>query len=91
MLTGYSYQLWNGKKVVGTCWFPRPLQGAFVVIPEESMLKVRYARKKPTEIKFPLQWRLVKQTHNSQTFELFVCVQKKSARQIEVLKKFGGY
>jgi len=88
MATSYSYELWDGKKVVGHFNASFPLCGAHVVVPEVSTLKQRYGTR-VKYIKVPMATRVVSDNGVDRLIRLVLDVRKKSNRQIRVLIERG--
>lgn len=89
MITGYEYELWNGKEVVGKVYSDYPMYlvvGEFLEVPEVSMLKQKYDCKVKT-VKFKIIYRLF-ETHRDITSRLCIDVRRKSKRQIDLLKAY---
>jgi hypothetical protein len=86
MNTGYSYELWNGKAVVGHFNTFTPLYGKFLVIPSIPLLKQPYG-KKIVEVCVPVTTRFVSDDGVDIVVRRVLDVRKKSKKQIEILKK----
>ena len=86
MIVGYNYELWDGKKVVGTINVPYTFFGREALFFDSSILKQKY-RKKYKIIKVPLTQRIVSRTATDVTYRTCLDVKRKSKRQIEVIKR----
>lgn len=86
MPTVYFYNIWNGKKVVGTYITNRQIHGKFLFIQPVPLLKQLYFKVyKPK--KFKLISVLVKKTYNQTTFETMIDVKGLRKREYEILLK----
>lgn len=84
MSTNYTYELWNGTKVVGHYTSPYKLSGKFLTISELSTLKQPYNKKLSTNT-FNLTFRLLPSDGISFTYRTVIDVRRKSVRQIKLL------
>lgn len=85
MITGYSYDLWNGKEVVGKYHSMFPIKGQFLIIPEETEFKRSY-RKKYRQHKFIMSSLVIHDDGVSFTVKRVIDVRRKSKRQINLLR-----
>jgi hypothetical protein len=85
MITGYSYEVWSGKKCLGTLYSGSPLNGASVQIPEVSEFKRPY-NQKPKWITLPISSRVVYDNGVDLLVRTILCAKGKSARQISLLR-----
>ncbi len=88
MVTGYNYELWNGREVVGVYNSMSPLFGDYLVVPQLSIYKQPYNRKMKLD-KFNLEARYIKVSHSDTLIRIVIDVRRKSKRQIERLCKGG--
>lgn len=88
MITGYSYDLWDGEKVIGKHWVLFKIWGKALIVPELSPLKQPYNRK-PKEIRIPLIYREVYNDGVEIHYRITLDVSRKSDRQIAILLKRG--
>lgn len=89
MITGYEYELWNGKEVVGKVYSDCPIfliAGEFIEFPEKPILKQVYGRKIKT-VKFKIMLRTF-ETYRDITSRVCIDVRHKSKRQIDLLKRY---
>lgn len=89
MNTGYEYELWNGKEVVGKVYADYPMSlasGDFLEIPEVPIFKQKYGCKVKT-VRFKLRCRTI-ESYRDITYRLCIDVRRKSKRQIDLLKKY---
>lgn len=88
MSTGYYYNLWNGKEIIGTCYVELfPLNVKEFHLPTMSILKEKYRNsQKITTIKIPLVDVVVEEKYNSYKVERMLDIRRKSKRQIEIIK-----
>lgn len=86
MINGYSYKLWNGKKVIGIKTLFFKLQGLHIVFPSIPLFKQSYF-KKVEEIKVPIVYKEVSDNGVQIVLERMLDVSKKSKRQIRILLK----
>lgn len=89
MIRTYQYELWNGKKVVGTYTTPYRLMGLHTLVSEHSTLKQFY-RQKLKVIKVPIITRIILDDGVDITVRRCLDVRRKSKRQLELLIKGGG-
>lgn len=86
MITGYAYELWNGKEVVGHFHSLTKIYGRSLVVPETGMFKRSYFRKHP-QIEVPIITRVISDNGIDVHYRICLDVRKKSKRQIEILKR----
>ncbi len=84
MITGYSYDVWNGKEVIGHYFSMFRLSGTHIVIPAVSPFKESYFRK-PEMIKIPLIPRMIYDDGVEIRYRITMDVRKKSKRQINII------
>lgn len=84
MVRIYSYELWNGKSVLGYYSTLFIIMGKSITIYEESALKQIYGQKMKI-IEVPLTIRCVKNDGIECTYRTVLDVRKKSKRQINIL------
>lgn len=89
MMTVYSYELWNGKEVVGRINLRFHLSGNNIIIPETFLFKKPYDQKFKT-INLPVITRFIETTHEDMVYRTVFDVRHKSKRQIDILKRFNG-
>lgn len=87
MITGFKYELWDGKKVVGyyTCLYPLNIVGRYMVFHMISTFKQKYNKQYET-ITVPITTRLISDNGIDYTIRRALDVRKKSKRQINLLK-----
>lgn len=90
MVTGYTYELWDGKEVIGHFFSLHQIYGLYLVVPTVSTLKQSYY-KKSEEIKVPILHRVIYDNGVDITIRKVLDVRKKSKRQIEILKQGNKY
>ena len=83
----YTYELWNGKKVVGTVTMFTEACGKYMIFCEQSILKQMYSRK-TKEIKVPIAYRFISDDGVDHVMRKVLDVRKKSKRQIEIIKGY---
>lgn len=84
MITGYSYDVWDGRSVVGQYWSLHQIQGEYLELCEVPTLKQVYGRKIKT-IKIPI---VCVESFNDGVefrFRFSLDVRKKSKRQIKII------
>jgi len=84
MTLPYEFELWNGKKVVGTYKTFSRLYGKILVVPTIHFLKQKYSSKL-AEIRVPIIYRVIYKDHRDTTIRQCLDVRKKSKRQIKIL------
>lgn len=84
MILGYDYDLWDGKKVIGTMHSFFALKGGSISMPEVSALKQSYYAE-PKTISCPIFIRTVSDDGVTITAKRTIDVRKKSKRQIKIL------
>ena len=82
----FEYELWNGKKVVGTVGSSHPFYGNYVLFPELAMFKQPY-NQKPKQIKVPIIRRLISDDGINIHFRVCLDVRRKSKRQIKIISE----
>ena len=87
MLTGYTYELWNGKKVVGHKTTMYPLLAEKFRQLEVSIFEQKYGQT-PREIIVSISRRLLTDNGVDITYRRILDVSRKSKRQIKILKNF---
>lgn len=85
MSTIYSYELWNGKEVVGYFNALFRVQGTHVIIPTISEYKREYGRT-CEKIKVPISSRVLYYNGIDTYTRIVLDVRKKSQRQIDIIK-----
>lgn len=85
MITGYKYELWDGKKVIGYHQSFSLYSGKYLVIPELSEFKRPYNRKLK-EFKVPIIMRIVSNSGIDVHLRTVLDVRRKSRRQIKILE-----
>lgn len=86
MIRTYSYELWDGKKVVGHYNSISQMRGKVLLVPEVSMFKQPYGTKERI-IEVPVLVREVANDGVDVTFRICLDVRRKSKRQIEIITK----
>lgn len=86
MITGYTYELWNGKDAVGTYTSMTPLMGHFIQVPYLSSFKQKTNRKIQI-VTCRIGIRKISDNGVDRTYRTFIDVRRKSMRQIEILKQ----
>lgn len=90
MVVGYTYELWDGKKVVGTVTLHRPLlMGHAVDFPVYSTFKQRYNGPYKT-IRVPIVYRTVEDNGIDIVLRKVLDVKRKSKEQIALIMKNRG-
>lgn len=91
MPTTYSYEIWDGKQVLGHFVSLHLMRGKSVFSQETSILKASYGRKLKT-IEIPITIRIVFDDGIDTMTRVVLDVRRKSKRQIDILKSnsFGG-
>lgn len=84
MNTGYRYELWNGKEVVGYYHSPSRLFGKKLIIAAVSELKAVYG-KTYEQITVPIVHRTITSSHSDITIRQVLDVRKKSPRQLDLI------
>ena len=84
MPESYVYELWNGKKVIGTVNFFGPILGTKAVFPTISEFKRQYGRNYET-IEVPLMYLSQSISYREYSVKTVLDVRKKSKRQIKLL------
>lgn len=84
MPTVYTYELWNGKEVVGHYCSSTRLIGLHVVIPYVTALKSAYGRRIKTVI-VPVMHRVLPSSGVDYCVRPVLDVRRKSARQIKII------
>lgn len=84
MFVGYTYEVWNGKKVIGRYNISSSILGRFLIVPEVSIFKQSYY-KKATYIRVPVIYQFVSDNGIEVTYKRVLDVRKKSKRQIKIL------
>jgi hypothetical protein len=85
VITGYSYELWDGEKVLGHYQSLFPIYSNHLVVPELTTLKQPYS-KKVRQIKVPVTSRIISDTKVDIHIRIVLDVRRKSKRQIQILK-----
>ena len=84
MITGYTYELWNGKKAIGTWTSLSPIIGKYVTFPTISELKREYGRHYET-IEVPIMYRVINDNGVDYIVRRCLDVRRKSKRQRELI------
>lgn len=84
MVTGYSYDIWNGKKVIGSYWSDCRLHGRELVVPAVSEFKREFGKRYET-IMVPLISRLVYDDGVEYRVRISLDVRRKSKRQLKLI------
>ncbi len=87
MPTKYTYELWNGKKVVGTVTLFTMALGKYMVFYDQSILKQMYGSK-TKEIKVPIAYRFISDDGIDNVMRKVLDVRRKSKRQIAIIKGY---
>lgn len=88
MPTWYTYELWNGKAVLGTITLKYPLRGRYFIVPTISELKREY-NKTYEEIEVPTTFRVVSDNGVDRLIRMCLDVRRKSKRQIEIIRQYA--
>jgi hypothetical protein len=84
MITGYTYELWNGSKVLGEITLISPVIGKYCLFYEKSILKQKYGQCAKF-IKVPICGRIIEKTYKDYTYRICLDIRKKSKRQINII------
>lgn len=84
MITGYQYELWNGKEVVGHYHSVERVVGSQLHVFTGSVLKQKYGVK-PKTIIVPITTRIISDDGMDVHLRVVLDVRRKSKRQINIL------
>lgn len=86
MIKNYRYELWSGKKAVGYYDAFAPILGNHLIVPEDSIFKRGYRKKRAT-IKVPIMSVAISDDGIDLVIRRVLDVSRKSHRQIEILTR----
>lgn len=84
MISIFTYELWDGKKVVGSYVSMFGLQGRELVVPESSILKQSYFGR-IKQIRVPIIYRQLSDNGVDLVMRKCLDVRRKSKRQLKIL------
>lgn len=90
MIRCFSYDLWNGKEVIGCYRSLMPIRGDLLEVRTVSAFKEVY-NKKYEIIKVPVLWRTVYEDEVEIRKRRVLDVRRKSKRQIGIILKAPAY